>query len=62
MTKEVYVFSFYMPCSGKQKVQVANGSFTLVSGKGNVFFSLKISLLYDMFLTCLAIYCPLVNC
>ena len=46
MTKESNFFLSYRPCSGKQKVQVADKKLTRVSGKGNVSLSLKSTLTY----------------
>ena len=45
MAEELDLFSSYTPCSGKQKVQVANGSLIPTSDRGNVFISHKITLL-----------------
>ena len=39
MTKESNFFLSHRPCSGKQKVQVADKTLTRVSGKGNVSFT-----------------------
>ena len=46
MTKESNFFLSHRPCSGKQKVQVADKTLTRVSGKGNVSLSLKSTLTY----------------
>ena len=44
MTKEPNFFLSYISCFGKEKVQVADGTSTPLSGKGNVSFSPKITL------------------
>ena len=44
ITKESNVFLSYIPCSSNQKVQVANGSLTPISGKGNVLVTPNITL------------------
>ncbi|PKA64555.1 hypothetical protein AXF42_Ash007300 [Apostasia shenzhenica] len=36
MTGIFSIFTFYVPCSGKDKVRITNGSFTPVNGKGVV--------------------------
>jgi hypothetical protein len=38
------VFDSYFPCSGKDKVRIADGSFSAISGKGSVRYSPSISL------------------
>lgn len=38
------IFDSYLTCSGKDKVRIADGSFSAISGKGSVRFSPSISL------------------
>ncbi|GAV79525.1 UBN2_3 domain-containing protein [Cephalotus follicularis] len=44
MTNSSEVFDSYTPCSGKDKIRVANGSLSPVSGKGLVYCTPNISL------------------
>ena len=37
-------FSSYLPCSGKQKIKVADGSFSLVAGEGSIHISPTLTL------------------
>ena len=44
MIKEPNVFLSYIPCLGNQKVYIANGSLTPISGKGNILVTHNITL------------------
>ena len=37
-------FSNYLPCSGKQKIKVVNGSFSSVAGQGSIHISPSLTL------------------
>ena len=44
MTSHSNLFSSYTPCSGRQKVKIADGSLSSVAGKGSIPISKNISL------------------
>lgn len=44
MTSCSQLFDSYYPCSGSEKIRIADGSFSPIAGKGNIKISEKISL------------------
>ena len=44
MTSLPHLFHTYKPCSGHEKVRIADGSFSPIAGKGSVFLSSTICL------------------
>ena len=44
MTGSSYMFSTYYPCSGTQKVKIADGSLSSIAGKGSIIISPAITL------------------
>lgn len=54
MTGSPRQFTSYSPCSGNQKVRIANGSLSSVAGKGTIMLSKKIQLCDVLHVTNLA--------
>ena len=44
MTGESTLFSSYSPCAGNQKLKIADGSFSVIAGKGSVVLSPMLTL------------------
>ena len=44
MTRSSKLFSLYGPCARKQKIKIANGSFSAIVGKGSIVISPSITL------------------
>ena len=45
MTGSSYLFHTYYPCSGHEKVKIADGSFAAIAGKGSIILSPSMTLL-----------------
>lgn len=46
MTSFSHLFETYSPCSGNQKIRIADGSFSPIAGKGHIKLTEKINLIY----------------
>ena len=44
MTNLLKLFQTYVPCLGNRKIQIADGSFSSIAGKGSIPISEKITL------------------
>ena len=54
MTSFSNLFSSYSPCSGSEKIRIADGSFSTIAGKGVIKFSENITLKYVLHIPKLA--------
>ena len=61
MTSLSHLFNSYIPCAGNEKIRIADGSLSPVTGKGLIKLSDSIDLQYSMFLNLPAIFYLLVN-